>query len=208
MKPTGRGRDNGARNVLGVALVVVSLTACGADTGSSPVPVDGPSSSFVFVPLPTGRTSTPIPRDTEGGRGVPSSSASREPVLDGPIAAAREWLVRYRSVSWTDSAPSAWVDRIRPVVTDRLAAEYEPFRQGGAARWSDFVERRCATTAEEVDGTVPREAPATESAVSVLVNGRVVTRCERRKDVVEEFSAVVEVVRAPDGVWRVDQRDW
>jgi len=64
------------------------------------------------------------------------------------VASAVAWLGATRSVSYADGSPSGWVDRARPVVTDRLAAEYERRRDGNAgADWPDFVAAGCMSVA-------------------------------------------------------------
>jgi hypothetical protein len=42
-------------------------------------------------------------------------------------------------VSYADPVPSAWIDRARPVITARLATEYDRYRNGGrGAAWPGF----------------------------------------------------------------------
>ncbi|MGW1991470.1 hypothetical protein [Embleya sp. NPDC001921] len=188
----------------GLVLMVILLAACSPEARTSPLRTDGSESLF-----PTGQTSRTNPQiDRDAGQ---SAISMRPPTpshatLNAPLAAASEWLTRYRSATWMDSTATAWIDRVRPTVTDDLAGEYESFRNGTASGWSDFVDRQCVTTAENVESTIPSEVPATETAAIVLVNGRIVTRCKGQHESSEEFAAVVGVVRTPDGSWRVDER--
>jgi hypothetical protein len=49
------------------------------------------------------------------------------------------WLQATQSVSYADPVPSAWIDRARPVITARLATEYDRSRNGGrGAAWPGF----------------------------------------------------------------------
>ena len=87
-----------------------------------------------------------------------------------PVASAVAWLQATRSLSYADGSPSGWVARARPVVTDRLAADYERRRDGNAgADWPDFVAAGCVSVVTDADGVIPLEAPRTEDAVNVML---------------------------------------
>lgn len=160
--------------------------------------------------------------DTDPAAAPASAPASSEatnappPVLapgqasDDPVASATTWLRAYRSLSYTDPNPTAWIDRVRPVVTDRLAGEYDSYREGSTgAQWGDFVAQRCTSTVENAGGVIPSEAPRTATAVNVQLSGALQARCQTENDderLLEDLAATVVVIRGHDGLWRVDQR--
>ncbi|GGM79348.1 hypothetical protein GCM10012275_57400 [Longimycelium tulufanense] len=180
--------------IAGLALVATACTGQSAGSG------------------PTATTTQPsFHRTTPADMTSGTSTATAPPATHytDPIAAAKEWLVAYRSVSWTDPRPSAWIDRIRPVITDRLAGEYDQYRDGnGGADWRTFVERHCTSKVENVNGTRPAENPGTDTAAPVLVSGAVKTTCANGEPPTpsEKVAATVNVLRGPDGGWRVDQQ--
>lgn len=187
--------------IAGVVVLVAGLVAAaywiGASSGS-----DEPSASP--------RSSAPAPESS--AEAAPSSGLptpeNGEPATD-PIEAARAWLVNFRSVAWDDPTPTAWIDRVRPYVTDALAAEYEALREGGVgAEWEIFVERKCTSTVPDADGVIPPEAPASETAVYVNVSGTVTTACEDGEPPTPKVDAggTIELMRGEDGYWRVNQR--
>ena len=128
---------------------------------------------------------------TSGGPGGAGSAAPEErqdpaaeagylapAVAADPVASAVAWLQATRSVSYADGSPSGWVARARPVVTDRLAADYERLRDGnGGADWPDFVAAGCVGVVTDASGVIPPEAPRTDSVVNVQLVGRLTTTC-------------------------------
>lgn len=156
-------------------------------------------------PQPSFDRTTPPPSST-------AAPASAEPSAHGgasdPVAAATEWLVISHGISWTDPKPGAWIDRVRPVVTDRLATEYAGYRDGGdGTDWDTIVAHRCTSTVVGATGTVPSETPATTSAANVLVSGDLTTTCTAgQPPAAQKLAATVTVLRGPDGTWRVDQQ--
>lgn len=129
--------------------------------------------------------------------------------INDPINAAKQWLIGYRSISWTDPKPSAWIDRIRPVITERLAAEYDRLRNGGGgADWNDFVQRRCTSSVANLDGTQPSENPGTAKSVTVLVSGEIKTTCTAGQPPTPttRFATTLTVINSGSNGWRVDRQ--
>jgi hypothetical protein len=127
-----------------------------------------------------------------------------------PVASAVAWLGATRSVSYADGSPSGWVDRARPVVTDRLAAEYERRRDGNAgADWPDFVAAGCVSVVTDASGVIPPEAPHTETVVNVQVAGRLTTTCRHGGAggrAPQDLAATLTLLRTSSGVWLVDRQ--
>lgn len=127
-----------------------------------------------------------------------------------PVDAAKDWLVAYRSISWTDGTPTAWIARVRPYVTATLAAEDEAqyADSGGGADWQAFVAQQCTSTVTDVGAVVPPESPGTAIAVNVQVTGTVRTTCDagEPENPTEDASTTLVVTRDSDGSWRVTQR--
>ena len=140
----------------------------------------------------------------EGGYLAPAVAAT------DPVASAMAWLGATRSVSYTDGSPSRWVDRARPVVTDRLAAEYELLRDGNVgADWPDFIAARCVGAVTDASGVIPPEAPRTDSVVNVQVVGRLTTTCRQggaAGRTPRDLAATLTVLRTSSGVWLVDRQ--
>lgn len=127
-----------------------------------------------------------------------------------PIASAVAWLRGYRTLSWTDSTPSAWSDRVLAVVTPQLGAQYRADRgSGGGAEWTDFVAQRCTTTVSGANAVIPAEAPRGEGEVYVQVAGDAITTCVTGAAPgtgTEHVAATLELLRGPDQLWRVARR--
>jgi hypothetical protein len=99
--------------VLAGAALVVAATLWWAGNGSGP----GPGSA--------GPVEQQNPA-AEGGHLMPAVAAT------DPVASAVAWLQATRSLSYANGSASGWVARAWPVVTDRLAADYERRRDGNA----------------------------------------------------------------------------
>lgn len=143
------------------------------------------------------------------GTGIASTPPPPATPSADPVKTAKQWLINYRSISWADAKPSAWIDRVRPVITDRLAAEYDQLRDGsGGADWTDFVQRRCTSTVELVDGTRPSENPGTDTAVTVLVSGEITTTCAAGQPPTPttRFAATLTVINSGGTGWHVDRQ--
>ena len=140
----------------------------------------------------------------EGGYLAPAVAAA------DPVASAVAWLQATRSVSYADGSPSGWVDRARPVVTDRLAADYERRRDGNAgADWPDFVAAGCVSAVTDASGVIPPEAPRTDSVVNVQVVGRLTTTCRQggaAGRAPQDLAATLTLLRTSSGVWLVDRQ--
>jgi hypothetical protein len=140
----------------------------------------------------------------EGGYLAPAVAAAN------PVDSAVAWLGATRSISYADGSASSWVDRAGPVVTDRLAAEYELLRDGNAgAGWPDFVAAGCVSVVTDAAGVIPPEAPHTDSMVNVQVVGRLATTC--RQDGAaghppQDLAATLTLLRTASGVWLVDRQ--
>jgi hypothetical protein len=129
------------------------------------------------------------------------------PGADTPQAVAIDWMSAYRTATWTDPSPAAWIDRVRPYVTDAMNARNTTLRDGNAGTdWADFVDQHCESTVSELAAVVPTEAPGTKTATNVLVTGTVNTTCPAgTARPVEQAAATLIVVKTATG-WRVDQR--
>ena len=163
---------------------------------------------------------------TSGGPGGAGSAAPEEqqnpaPVAEypasavaaaDPVASAVAWLQATRSVSYADGSPSGWVARARPVVTDRLAADYQRRRDGNAgADWPDFVAAGCVSVVTDASGVIPPEAPRTDSVVNVQVVGRLTTTCRQGGAAGREpqdLAATLTLLRTSSGVWLVDRQPY
>lgn len=156
-----------------------------------------------------------------GGEGSADPVEQQNPALSGgylasavaaadPVASAVAWLGATRSVSYADGSLSGWVDRARPVVTDRLAAEYERRRGGNAgADWPDFVAAGCVSVVADASGVIPPEAPRTDRVVNVQVVGRLTTTCRRggaAGRAPQDLAATLTLLRTASGVWIVDRQ--
>jgi hypothetical protein len=155
----------------------------------------------------TARTAAPAP---PGQHSAADRAPTEAAAGTDPQASARAWLQATQSVSYADPVPSAWIDRARPVITARLATEYDRYRNGGrGAAWPGFVDDQCVTTATDVDSTIPPEAPRSDTVVNVQLAGRLVTVCQRGDPTAhpaQDFAATLTLVRGGDGLWRVDQQ--
>jgi hypothetical protein len=180
--------------VLTGAAVVVALVLgagaymLGADRTGSPSALGAP------VTAPPAPTLTPSPV---------------APATD-PLVAASAWLRGYRTQSWTDPRPWSWTTRVLPVVTGQLAGEYRTVQSApGGAEWADYVARRCATAVSAVGAVIPGEAPRSDTEVYVQVSGEALTQCgvgAPPGEGAEHLAATVELLRGPDGLWRVTNR--
>lgn len=128
-----------------------------------------------------------------------------------PLETAGEWLQATLALSAADPEPTAWLDRVAPVVTGPLAAQHRDVRDLGSAGagWDEFVARGCSTTVVDLGGTIPPEAPRTPSTVYVQIAGQQVTSCRGdelgRPAAVDPVAATLEL-QLGDGLWRVAQR--
>jgi hypothetical protein len=120
---------------------------------------------------------------------------------------AIRWLAAYRTATWTDLSPAAWIDRVRPYVTDAMHTRNTTLRNGNAGTdWADFVDQHCESTVSELAAVIPAEAPGTATATNVLVTGTVNTTCAAGSArPVEQAAVTLVVITTADG-WRVDQR--
>jgi hypothetical protein len=151
--------------------------------------------------------------------GGPGAPAPPPPVVFGPVAPAMDpvasaasWLRGFRQQSWTDPAPWSWVARVAPVVTGQVAGDDQAsVGAGGGEQWREFVAGRCVSRVSTPAGVIPPEAPRTASTVWVQVIADVTTSCKTGPPPggpVEHVAATVQLVRAPDGLWRVGTRSY
>jgi hypothetical protein len=184
--------------LVAIALVAVMLVAGCTTT---------PPTTSPTIPLPhpaaTGRSAARTP--------PPSRRETTPPVdmprVDTPQAVAIQWLSAYRSAAWTDPDPAAWIDRVRPYVTDAMHTRNTTLRDGSTGTdWTEFVDQRCETSVSELAAVIPAEAPGTTTAANVLVAGTVNTACaDNTTPSIEPAAATLVVVKTSNG-WRVDQR--
>lgn len=183
------------RRLIGVAVAAALLAAC----------TNGPATRTTRAPLPqlTG-TARSAPRTPP-----PSSPATTSPVrtpdVDTPPAVTIRWLAAYRTATWTDPGPAAWIDRVRPYVTDAMHTRNTSLHDGNAGiDWADFVDQHCESTVSDLAAVVPAEAPGTATAANVLVTGTVNTTCTAgAARPVEQATATLVVIATSTG-WRVD----
>lgn len=177
--------------LVGAAYLIGASTTMGTTPPAPPDHAAAPSAPA--VPLPT---AVPVP-----------PLALAEPSAD-PVASAQAWLAAYRSVRYDDPTPMAWLDRVGPVITQRLSTEY--YREGSVgAGWAEFVRHQCSGAVENVGGVIPREATRTRTTVYVQVAGILHTRCQdptAPQWPAEDLAATVELARGSDGPWRVERR--
>ncbi|KAA2245943.1 hypothetical protein F0L68_41010 [Solihabitans fulvus] len=167
-----------------------------ADSTQTPSPAATPQPSITFTP-----TSAAVLTPPTSSSGV-GHAATAEDV-------ATRWLAALRAARWTDGSPAAWVDRVRPYVTDALHGRDQLLRDaGGGADWRAFVQGQCASTVTDLRAIRPPESPGTSSAAQVQVSGTVRTSCDAATAQVpaETATATLLIVQVPDGSWRVDQR--
>jgi hypothetical protein len=161
--------------------------------------------------LGAGRAASPV------GPATPPAAAAPDPTVLGPVVASTDpvqtataWLRGYRDQSWTDPAPWSWTTRVLPAVTGALAGEYRAEQSAdGGAEWSDYVARRCVTTVSAPAGVIPGEAPRAAGEVYVQVTADALSSCAvgaAPGGAEEHLAATVELLRGPDGLWRVAQR--
>jgi hypothetical protein len=136
---------------------------------------------------------------------LPLTSAAADP---DPLVSAEAWLQATQSLSYTDASATAWIDRVRPVVTADLSQEYNRSRGGGqGAHWPGFVDARCVRTVVDVGATVPDEAPTSPTVTYVQVAGSVVTACQLADPPPpEDVAATLTLIRGTDNRWRVAQQ--
>lgn len=108
--------------------------------------------------------------------------------------------------------PTAWIDHVRPYITDRLDQQYEPDRTGSpGVTWPEFVAAQCSTEVRNVGAVIPPEAPNSATTNYVEVSGTLTTHCAVGKpplgtDQPRPLAATVTVERGNDGLWRVSAR--
>lgn len=197
-RPAGAGR---IAAIAAVGVVAVGALAAGAYLlGGATAPAAQPTQ--IGVP-------SSMPAPAEPSAQVIQPSAAVPAAASDPVVTAVAWLHAYRTLRFDDPAPTAWIDHVRPVVTDDLAATYEQYRAGGVGGdWAEFVARSCVSTVTDAGGVIPEEAPRTRSEVSVQVAGTLRTRCSdlegERPD--EALAATLTLALGDDGLWRVEQR--
>lgn len=180
-------------SAIGIAMTTAAIlgTLAGCST-STPAPQPG---SRALLP-PILSSADPSPRNSTGGD------------TSTPTATAEGWLATYRSASWTDSAVSAWVDRVRPYVTDAQHARDEQLRDGiGGADWDTFVTGQCTSTVENVGSVIPAESPGTATTANIEVTATVRTTCATGQPTTatENAAATLALIKTSAG-WRIDQR--
>ncbi|MFL6118756.1 hypothetical protein [Actinophytocola sp.] len=182
------------------ATVLVAMTLLAGCTTTSP-----PASPHIPLPQPadTGQSTARTP-PLSGAETTPPVDMPR---VDTPQAVAIQWLSAYHSATWTDPNPAAWIDRVRPYVTDAMHTRNTSLRDGGAGNdWTDFVSQRCRSNVSDPAAVIPAEAPGNSDTANVLVAGTVTTTCADGTDSsIEQASATLVVVKTSNG-WRVDER--
>jgi hypothetical protein len=191
-------RHNRARPVTtlvtGLTLLATSCTNNPTDTAQRP-----PQPAPPTIHGPPSRSPTVAP---------PASTATPAADTANPTDTAARWLIAYRSATWTDRTPAAWIDRVQPYVTATLHTANQSLRDaGGGTDWAQFIQQRCTSTVTDTTAIIPAESPGTDTAANVVVTGAVHTTCTAGTPTVpaEDASATVIVIKTANG-WRVDQR--
>lgn len=185
-----------------IATMAVASLALVTGCATSPAPParsgSAPTTTLTSVP----RTTTALPPPTHTGATAAAGASS-------PVDVAQRWLAAYRSMSWIDGTPTAWIERVRPYVTATLDAHDEQYADAeGGADWRAVVAGECSSTVTDLGAVIPSESPGTATAVNVEVTGTVHTACDDGQVATptETASATLVVIHLPDGSWRVDQR--
>jgi hypothetical protein len=184
------------RAVATLAGLLLAATGCSTDTNrtNAQAPPNPPSAGTLSPPA------APAPST--------ATTAIPAPDPDSPLTAAVGWLVAYHSAKWTDDTPAAWIDRVRPYVTDTMHTSNEPLRSGGGGTdWADYVRHHCTNTVTDTHAVIPPESPGTHTAANVQVTGTIHTTCTAGSppSPTEQTSATLVVVKTSNG-WRVDRR--
>lgn len=177
-----------------------SWYSCGWDWGLVGIASVMLVSACSAAPSPNGHSGVTPSVAVQGAQPSVVAMTARE--------AAQEWMIRYWTRDWRDRSPAAWVDRVRPYVSDAQHARDEELREGTIGiDWAEFVEHRCHSEVDDVTATVPPEAPGTPDLVNVQVTARIHTGCaEGGTRSAEYMAATLVVTRSSDGTFRVDQR--
>lgn len=182
------------------AVAVATALVAGCTTSTPSTSANTARSEPVGTARSTPRTSPPANAE--------ATTPADMPGADTPQAVAIHWLSAYRSAAWTDPRPAAWIDRVRPYVTDAMHAHNTTLRDGVAGTdWVTFVRLRCTSTVVDIAAIVPPESPGTATTANVHVSGSVRTNCAAGPaPVPTELAAVTLVVVTTSHGWRVDQR--
>lgn len=181
---------------------VLAISSCAPpppDTAANPAPARDSASSIPAPHAPPRREREPT---TAPGSSTESATTA------SPTAVAEQWLRHYRGASWSDPAPSAWIDRVRPYVSTAMNAENETLRHEPAgADWATFVRLRCTSTVVDIAAIVPPESPGTATAANVQATGSVRTTCAAGPaPAPTELAATTLIVVTTTHGWRVHQR--
>lgn len=140
---------------------------------------------------------------------LPAAPVEVRPAAN-PERTAVAWLVGYRTLSWSDPSPSAWIARVAPVLTPRMIEEYRGYADGsGGATWAAFVEQRCVSRVTRPVATISGEAPRGAHELYIDIQGFVNTSCttgEPPGEADEQVSATLQLRLGDDRLWRVDRR--
>jgi hypothetical protein len=181
---------------------IATLAGCVTPTASS---ATGGGVATTSQPSFALSTSAPRSLTSVDTSSIPAPAAA----ATSPTDAAERWLIAYRTISWIDGSPNAWIGRVRPYVTGALDVQDRQYADaGGGADWQNFVTKQCSSTVTNVDAVIPVESPGTAIEVNVQVTGTVNTVCDAGQpdNPVETASATLVVTQVSDGLWRVDQR--
>jgi hypothetical protein len=193
--------NRGATRTVATATLLYALALTGCTTRPvAGIPVPRPTTTSMTTPAATPTTTTATTRSSTP---VKASGDDHAQALD----TAKRWLAAYRGARWTDT-PAAWIDRVRPLITDAMHTRNLELRAAGAGHdWRMFVERRCTSTVTDLDAVIPPEAPADTRTVHVQVAGTIRTTCTAARSPIADdpAAATVTMVLTTTG-WRVDQR--
>lgn len=182
------------------AMATLLVAACGA--------APQPAAAAPVVSISAPRAATPSSRTQPARPSNPSMvNVPAGSTLPTPAQVAIDWLAASRFAAW-DQPPTAWIDKVAPLVTGQVNTENQRLRSGSiGAGWAVFVENRCTATVVDAGAVIPPEAPATSKTVHVQVAGTVRTECETGPAVPDEAAAAtLTVAQTPVG-WKVAGRE-
>lgn len=187
-------RSEALRLLVVTAAGVAVLGAC--DQSAPPAPEASPPATSLVVPVPAPTAAAP-------GAMSPTATASPD-----PRDTAARWLRIYRAQDWQDDTV-AWIERVRPLVTETQHARYQELRDGPTgADQADFVARKCRSAADDVEAVIPPEAPRTDSVTYVHVAATITTTCTTGTPVrrSEPTAITLALALGSDDLYRVDER--
>lgn len=136
--------------------------------------------------------------------------ATPAPVNDVALEVAESWVRARLASTWQDPTPAAWVDKVRPLVTDDFAASLADSASGVSAdapAWLNFVAQGCTANAVNLTGGVPPEAPKETGLRYVEISADVQTNCQKgTPPPTWSYGARLEVSQTGETTWLVSNQ--